>query len=117
VRDRPLVAVFFRVPLLVEALRQALDGVGEVRAFPSPTTEPLQLLEAFMPDAVIVDGERDAKAALAYAGESRVPVLYLPWGESQLYAAREGEWVAVPGGPAPEAIRNALAEAFVERVS
>jgi hypothetical protein len=117
VRPSPLIAVFFRVPLLVEALRQALADVGEVRAFASPNTEPLGLLEAFMPDAVIVDGERDAQAALAYAGESRVPVLYLPWGESQLYAAREGQWVAVPGGPAPEAIRNALVEAFVEQVS
>jgi hypothetical protein len=117
VRDEPVIALLYRVPLLVEALRHALDHVGEVRAFPSPSTEPLQLLEAFMPDAVIVDGERDAEAALTYAGESGAPVLYLRWGESQLYTARDGEWVAVPGGQSPEAIRNALVEAFVEQVS
>jgi len=117
VRAQPLIAVFFRVPLLVEALQDVLADVGEVRAFASPSTEPLRLLEAFMPDAVIVDGERDAEAALAYAGESNVPVLYLPWGDSELYAARGGAWVPVAGGPSPEAIRNALVEALVEPVS
>jgi hypothetical protein len=109
-----VIAVFFRVPMSVEGLRDALRGLGDVRAFPSPAGDPLRLLESLRPDAVIVDGERDASAALAYAHEARIPALYVPSESSTLHRVARHGWEAVEGDPSPELIRNILEAALQE---
>ena len=110
----PVIAVFFRVPMLVEGLRDALRGLGDVRAFPSPAGDPLRLLESLRPDAVIVDGERDAGAALAYAREARIPALYVSSESSALHRAAQQGWERVDGDASPELIRNVLEAALQE---
>ena len=69
------------------------------------------------PHVVVVDTERDADAALAFARASGVPAFYLPWDDTAVYTARGGAWAVVPGGTALEAVRNAVVEALTERVA
>jgi hypothetical protein len=118
VTPRPTIAVLYRLPLLVEALRHALEDVGEVRAFATPSGDPLQLLEALAPDAVVVDSERDAEAALAYAAETHRPALYIPWPELTLQVARATGWEPVAIDLSPEVLAMFLSDALrVEAVT
>ena len=56
VRTRPLVAVLSRVPLFVEALRAAFEGIADVQSVSANDVEAHGLVRAFRPDVVIIEG-------------------------------------------------------------
>jgi hypothetical protein len=114
VRALPLLAVLCRVPLLVEALRAAFDGVADVRSFRfdgDPT-----LLSALQPDALIVDAGADAEAVADYAGGREIAVVHLDLEGRSLYVLHEGSWEREDGDDvSTDAIRNALLRATLGR--
>ena len=107
---RPLVAVLCSVPLLVEAVDAALE-FAEVRAFSSGRGDTVGLLRWLRPDAVIVDSDRDAQEATAFARERDLPVLHISVRERELRLFHRGAWEFVGDGegPTPESIRNVVA--------
>jgi len=107
---RPLVAVLCSVPLLAEAVGAALE-FAEVRPFSGGRGDTVGLLRWLRPDAVIVDSERDAQEASAFAQEHDLPVLYISVRERELRLLRDGAWEFVSNGdgPTPESIRNVIA--------
>jgi hypothetical protein len=114
VRHRPLVAVLYHLPLLVEALRHALSGVADLRAFESPHGDPSALLTALAADAVIVDSARDAEAALAFHRETRRAAFYIPFPELALHTATAAGWERVPGELSPELVATFISDAVAE---
>jgi hypothetical protein len=107
---RPLVAVVCSVPLLAEALNSALE-FAEVRAFAGDHGDTAGLLRWLRPDAVVVDSERDAHEAAAFALERELPVVHISVREQTLRIFHGGAWTAVGNGegPSPETIRNVVA--------
>jgi hypothetical protein len=112
---RPLVAVVCSVPLVGEAVRSVLD-FAEVRSF-GGGQDTAGLLASLLPDAVIVDSDEDADAAMGFARQREVPVLHIRLRDRSLRLFRDGAWEHVAGGegPTPEAIRNVIAGALFSR--
>jgi hypothetical protein len=107
---RPLVAVVCSVPLLAEAVSSALE-FAEVRAFSGDHGDTAGLLRWLRPDAVIVDSDRDAQEAAAFALERDLPVVHLSVRDQKLSVFHRGDWTVVDSGddPTPGAIRNVVA--------
>jgi hypothetical protein len=114
---RPLVAVICSVPLLGEAMAAALD-FAEVRTFAAGGGDVEGLLGWLRPDALIIDSEAGAEAALPYAREHDLPLLHVSLQECSLRLFRDGEWEQASDrqGPTPEAIRNVVAGSLFARV-
>lgn len=113
---RPLVAVVCSVPLLAEAVTSALE-FAEVRTFSGEHGDTAGLLRWLRPDAVIVDSERDAHEAAAFALERELPVVHIAVREQTLRVFHGGAWTAVGNGegPTPETIRNVVAGTLFAR--
>ncbi len=107
---RPLVAVLCSIPLLVEAVGAALE-FAEVRPFSGGRGDTAGLLRWLRPDAVIVDSDRDAQEASAFAQEHDLPLLHISVRERELRLFHHGAWEFVGNGegPTPESIRNVVA--------
>ena len=107
---RPLVAVLCSVPLLVEAVSAALE-FAEVRPFSGGRGDTTGLLRWLRPDAVIVDSDRDAQEAAAFAQEHDLPLLHISVRERELRLFHRGTWEFIGNGegPTPESIRNVVA--------
>jgi hypothetical protein len=100
VRTRPLIAVLSRVPLFVEALRAAFDGIADVQAVSAEDVEAHGLVRAFRPDAVIIEGaERDGI-------DDAVPCVYVELNAQRVSVRSNGEWQLRNVEMSPEAIRN-----------
>ena len=108
--ERPLIALVCSVPLLVEAVSAALE-FAEVRAFSGDHGDTAGLLRWLRPDAVVVDSERDANEAAAFALERGLPVVHLSVRAQTLRVFHQGSWTMVGSGedPTPEVIRNVVA--------
>ena len=108
--SRPLVAVVCSVPLLAEALGSALE-FAEVRTFSGDHGDTAGLLRWLRPDAVIVDSDRDARDAAAFALERELPVVHLSVRDQTLSVFHRGDWTLVDSGedPTPGVIRNVVA--------
>ena len=113
---RPLVAVVCAVPLLGEAVGSALE-FAEVHTFSDRGGDVAGLLRWLHPDAVVVDNERAAHEASAFARERDLPVIHLGVRDHELRLFRAGRWEVVGNGdePAPETIRNVVAGALFAR--
>jgi hypothetical protein len=107
-RTAPLVLVLYRVPLFVEGLTLAFDGVAHVQALRIDDGGVAGLLAALRPDAVIVE---DGDSPLGVVG---LPALHVDLGAGQLRTFHEGAWHELSTDLSPEAIRNALLAALVE---
>ena len=107
VRTLPLVAVLYRVPLFVEALTAAFDGLAEVQPVKLGDGDVDGLLEALSPDAVIVEA---LEVTTAGAG---VPAVHVCLESGAVRARKDGEWTDVGVDLSPEAIRNALLRAML----
>jgi hypothetical protein len=107
---RPLVAVVCSVPLLAEAVSSALE-FAEVRTFSGDHGDTTGLLRWLRPDAVIVDSDRDAHEAAAFALERDLPVVHLSVRDQRLRVFHGGDWTVVDSGedPTPGVIRNVVA--------
>jgi hypothetical protein len=105
-RSRPLVAVVFRVPLFVEALTAAFDGLADVQGVRAVDVELEGLVFALRPDAVVLETSGEPALAL------EVPLVHVDL-ERQLVRSRLGsEWVSHRMDISGEAIRNVVLAAI-----
>ena len=107
---RPLVALVCSIPLLAEAVTSALE-FAEVRAFSGDQGDTAGLLRWLRPDAVVVDSDREANDAAAFALERGLPVVHISVREQLLRVFHGGDWTVIDSGedPTPEVIRNVVA--------
>jgi hypothetical protein len=110
----PLVAVLYSVPLLYEAISSSLDEIAEVHGFPARRSDPVGLLRALAPDAVVVDDPVEAEAVSVWAEEQDVPLVHVRLLERKLRLLRHGEWQESIGASA-DAIRNVIAGSLYAR--
>jgi len=107
VRTLPLVAVLYRVPLFVEALIAAFDGLAEVQPIKMADGDIDGLLAALLPDALIVE------ALEVPATGADIPAVHVCLESGAVRARKDGEWSEVGVDLSPEAIRNALLRAML----
>jgi len=100
VRTRPLIGVLSRVPLFVEALRAAFDGIADVQPVSADDVEAQGLVRAFRPDAVIVEGAEPVATDLS------VPCVRVDLSAQRVSLRSSGEWEVLDVELSPEAIRN-----------
>lgn len=110
-RERPLVAVFYRVPLVCAAIVAALEPIVATRPFPARIGDLLGLLSSISPDAVVVDSEIEAGEISLYAGIHEVPVVQIDLRRQRLLILEQGEWRTEETITA-EAVRNAVVGAL-----
>jgi hypothetical protein len=108
------VAVLYSVPLLYEAISSSLDEIAEVHGFPARRGDPVGLLRALAPDAVVVDDPVEAEAVSGWAAEQDVPLVHVRLRERKLRLLRHGEWRESIGASA-DAIRNVIAGSLYAR--
>ena len=111
---QPLVAVLYSVPLLDEAISSSLDEIAEVRGFPAHRGDPVGLLRALTPAAVVVDDPVEAEAVCGWAEEGDVPLVHVRLRERKIRLLRHGEWEESIGASA-DAIRNVIAGSLYTR--
>jgi hypothetical protein len=114
----PIVAVISAVPLLSEAVEQALDGIAEVRSFPAGGGDTEGFLRFLHPDAVVVDSAAEARAAVRFAREEHATLVHVSLTDQRLRLLRTGGWVEYANGLAsPERLRSALAAGLFRKGS
>jgi hypothetical protein len=106
VRTRPLIAVLSRVPLFVEAVRAAFDGIADVQAVSAEDVEAHGLVRAFRPDAVIIEGADLNGIAVA------VPCVHVELNAQRVSVRRNDLWELLDVELSPEAIRNVVIAAL-----
>lgn len=110
-REQPLVVLVSSVPLLADALDEALE-FAEVKLF-DDRGDVSGLLRWLRPEAVVVDSDEAARAASEFAHTTPLPVLHIDLQRDELRVLSDGEWQAIPlGEGAPEIVRHALAAAL-----
>jgi hypothetical protein len=114
----PLVAVVSGVPLLSEAVEEALQGMAEVRSFPAGGGDTDGFLRFLRPDAVVVDSAEEAQAAIRFARDAGATLVHVSLPDRRLRLLRTGGWVEYANGSAsPERLRSALAAGLLRRRS
>jgi hypothetical protein len=99
-RIRPLVAVLARVPLFVEAMTAAFEGIADVQPVAVDDAAAFGLLRAFKPSAVIVEGVACDEIDVS------IPCVHVELERQQVTLRRDGAWETVDVELSPEAIRN-----------
>jgi hypothetical protein len=99
-RGRPLIAVLSGVPLFVEAMTAAFEGIADVAAISADDQHAKGLLRAYDPDAAIVEGCEPNLVDIA------VPCVRVDLAAQQVSLRRAGTWTAYELELSPEAIRN-----------
>jgi hypothetical protein len=105
-RTRPLIAVMSRVPLFVEAMRAAFEGIADVQPVSADDVEASGLVRAFNPNAVIVEG-----AGLEVL-DLTVPCLRIELKNERVSLLSAGAWQHLDIELSPEAIRNVAVAAL-----
>jgi len=114
----PLVAVVCGVPLLSEAVEQALQGMAEVRSFPAGGGDTAGFLRFLRPDAVVVDSVDEAQQAVRFARDAGATLVHVSLPDQRLRLLRAGGWVEYANGSAsPERLRSALAAGLLRKGS
>ncbi len=109
-REKPLVVVVCAVPLLGEALCDALEGVAECTVVPAREPDLGGLLRSLQPDAIVCDDEEQAESSAAYARFARIPVVHVSLRTHRLRVLDENRWHSVDDLEAtPEGVRNLVA--------
>jgi hypothetical protein len=100
VRTRPLIAVLSRVPLFVEALRAAFEGIADLQSISADDVEAHGLVRAFRPDVVIVEGlDRETI-------DINVPCVHVELNAECLSMRNERGWELLDLELSAETIRN-----------
>jgi hypothetical protein len=99
-RSRPLIAVLSRVPLSVEAMTAAFEGIADVASIAADDRHAQGLLRAYDPNAVITEGCEPGIVDVA------VPCMRVDLASQQVSLRRDGAWTAYEVELSPEAIRN-----------
>jgi hypothetical protein len=107
---RPLVAVVAAVPIVGEALVEALEAIAEVRSFPSGRRTS-GLLRFVLPDAVVVDSDAEAREVEPLARELDFSVVHVGLRERYVRVFRDGSWhqYSVEDGFTAESVRDIVA--------
>jgi hypothetical protein len=101
-----LIAVVSRVPLFVEALRGAFEGIADVQSVSADDVEAHGLVRAFRPDAVIIEGIE------LNALEMNVPCIGVELKAQRVSIRRDKVWRFLDVDLSPEAIRNVAVAAL-----
>ena len=112
--ERPVVVVLYCLPLMVEAISSSLEMIADVRGFPALQPDPVGLLNAVAPDAVVVDHGLEAAALRNWAQQENVPLVHVRLRERTIRILRHGGWEESIGA-STEAIRNVIAGALFTR--
>lgn len=116
-RRVPLVAVVSAVPMLSEALSDALDGIADLQIFPAGRGDTIGLLRELEPDAVVVDRVTEVDPATQFAREAGAPVLFISYGDGKLHVLGDSGWdEADEIDLSAEAVRNVLVGCLFGRV-
>ena len=99
-RSRPLIAVLSGVPLFLEAMTAAFEGIADVASISADDQHAQGLLRAYDPNAAIVEG---CEASLV---DAAVPCVWVDLATQEVSLRREGTWTAYEVELSPEAIRN-----------
>jgi len=105
-RTQPLIAVLSRVPLFVEALRAAFEGIADVQSVSADDVAAHGLVRAFRPDVVIIEGADTGAVDIA------VPCVRVELNEQRLSIWSGGEWKTIEVELSPETIRNVAVAAL-----
>ena len=108
VRAQPLVAVVSSVPVIFEALREALSAFAEVQSFPS-RSRAASLLRSIRPAAVVIDADEDLADAEAVAREQDFSLVHLELAHHRVRVFRDGQWSVAANGVSPELVRDVIA--------
>jgi hypothetical protein len=100
VRTRPLVAVLSGVPLFVEAMSAAFEGIADVAAVAANDVLAHGLISAYSPNAVILEGDWDGLLP------ELVPCVRVDLTKREVSLRRYGDWMRLNVDLSPEAIRN-----------
>ena len=106
-REQPRIAAICAVPLLSEAISAVLDEIAEVQSFPANGRDIRGLLRWLRPDGIVVDTQKSADDAEAYARAAGCPLVHVQLPKQQLRVLADGRWKKVRDASA-ESIRNAL---------
>lgn len=106
-RRRPLVAVVFRVPLFVEALTAAFDGLADLQQIRARDGALSGLLQALRPDAVVVEDSQFPELRVS------APILYVDLEAPTVRRLVDGEWHNLDLELSGEDIRNAVFDAIL----
>jgi hypothetical protein len=105
---QPLVAFVCRAPVLSEALAASLQLVANVRTFPAGRPDPVGLVRALRPDAMVVDDDEEAERLAPYARSARTPLVLIDAEANELRVLGTDGWDVVSYGDGIEGIRNLL---------
>jgi hypothetical protein len=105
-RTRPLVAVLSSVPLFVEALRAAFEGIADLQSVSADDVEAHGLVRAFRPDVVIIEGDETGAFNLD------APCVRVDLFAKSVSIRAEGAWEFVDVELSPTAIRNVAVAAL-----
>jgi hypothetical protein len=105
-RSRPLIAVLSGVPLFLEAMTAAFEGIADVAPISAEDQHAQGLLRAYDPNAVIVEGREPGLVDVA------IPCVRVDLATRQVSLRREGTWTAYEVELSPEAIRNVAVAAM-----
>ena len=112
----PVVAVFYRVPLVAEALTGAFEGMAEVRAFPANDGDTAGVLRWLRPDAVVVDDEGAAESAIPHVADEGGLLVHVSVFDGVVRVYKNGWEVADADGSSPDSIRNLVIGSLLRRV-
>ncbi|HEV7564991.1 MAG TPA: hypothetical protein VGO31_03410 [Microbacteriaceae bacterium] len=105
-RGRPLIAVLSGVPLFVEAMTAAFEGIADVASISADDQHAQGLLRAYDPNAAIVEG---CEPGLVDVG---VPCVSVDLATQVVSLRRDGLWTAYEVELSPAAIRNVAVAAL-----
>jgi hypothetical protein len=105
-RTRPLIAVLSGVPLFVEAMTAAFEGIADVASISTDDHQAQGLLRAYDPNAAIVEG---CEPGLV---DSAVPCVRVDLATQSVGLRRDGLWTEYHVELSPEAIRNVAVAAL-----
>lgn len=108
-RSRPLVAVVFRIPLFVEALVGAFDGLADVQGVRAADTALNGLVDALRPEAVVVEGPRVPQF------RTDAVVFHVHLESAAVRQLVDGRWRELDVELSGEDIRNAVLNAIVSQ--
>ena len=105
-RTRPLIAVLSGVPLFVEAMNAAFEGIADLAPVSVDDQLAQGLVRAYHPDVAIIEG---CDPALI---DESVPCLRIDLASREVSLRRGGTWTAYDVELSPEAIRNVAVAAI-----
>ena len=113
-RERPLVALLCRAPIVADALTESLEGICEVMPLRGGVSDLPGLLQAIRPDGVVFDSSVDAARAVDLLGEASPVLVHVSAGEAAVLVHGGRGWQRQATEASPDEVRNVLARALFQ---